>query len=349
MFEIVKNTNIDFIGMRKISFVISALLLALGIFAFVMMSMGKANMGIDFVGGAMIMGSFEKPINASDLRSTLAEEGFGDADIQNVAGEAVEKNSFIIRTIGESHTLGDSLLTDVIVARIAQHFPDNKFTIDSIDDIGGAVGKTLQEKARWAVLFALAGILVYIWVRFDFRFGIAATIATFHDVIVVLGLYYLTGREISLLLITALLTLAGYSLTDTVVVYDRIRENLKQFRKRGNFTDTVNASVNEVLSRTIVTSTTTLLAVLALFIFGGEVLRDFSLALFLGVIIGTYSSVFVASPIIVEWEKTQPEKVQVEILNIVKLMAFHLGAPFFMRKTIDYVTFTYLFGATGFR
>ena len=136
----------------------------------------------------------------------------------------------------------------------------------------------------------------------------AATIATFHDVIVVLGIYSFMGKEISLLLITALLTLAGYSLTDTVVVFDRIRENLKQFRKRGDFAGTINSSINEVLSRTIITSTTTLLAVLSLLIFGGEVLREFSLALLLGVLVGTYSSVFVASPIIVEWEKRSPRR-----------------------------------------
>lgn len=308
MIEIIKKTNIDFIGMRKFSFILSALLLALGIFAFVMIVTGKANLGIDFVGGAMIMGSFEKPISVNDLRGALAAEGLGGVDIQNVKGEAVEKNSFIIRTVGESEILGDSLLTDFIVSRIEKNFPDNKFSIDSIDDIGGAVGKTLQEKARWAILFALAGILVYIWIRFDFRFGVAATIATFHDVLVVLGIYFLTGREVSLLLVTALLTLAGYSLTDTVVVYDRIRENLKQFRKRGDFAGTINASINEVLSRTIITSGTTLLAVLALLIFGGDVLRDFSLALLFGVLIGTYSSVFVASPVIVEWEKRSPRR-----------------------------------------
>lgn len=308
MIEIVKKTNIDFISMRKFSFMLSALLLALGIFAFAMITTGNANLGIDFVGGAMIMGSFENPVRVTELRSALAEEGFSNVDIQSVTGQAVEKNSFIIRTVGESESLGDSLLTDVIVSRIEMRFPGNKFLIDSIDDIGGAVGKTLQEKARWAILFALAGILVYIWIRFDFRFGVAATVATFHDILVVLGIYFLTGREVSLLFVTALLTLAGYSLTDTVVVYDRIRENLKQFRKRGDFAGTINLSVNEVLSRTIVTSGTTLLAVLALLIFGGDVLRDFSLALLFGVLIGTYSSVFVASPIIVEWEKRNPRR-----------------------------------------
>ena len=308
MIEIVKNTKIDFIGKRYISFIISGLLVGLGILAFVMIVTGKANLGIDFVGGAMIMGNFENPVSTNDLRSALTAEGFGRVDIQSIVGETVEPNSFMIKTIGETDSPGDSLFTDIIASRIRNHFPDNPFHVDSIDDIGSAVGKTLQEQTRWAILFALMGILVYIWIRFDFRFGIAATIATFHDVIVVLGIYFLSGREISLLLVTALLTLAGYSLTDTVVVFDRIRENLKQFRKRGDFGGTINSSINEVLSRTIVTSSTTLLGVLALLIFGGEVLRDFSIALLLGILIGTYSSVFVASPIIVEWEKRSPRR-----------------------------------------
>jgi preprotein translocase SecF subunit len=308
MFEIVKNTKINFIGLRKFSFILSGLLVALGIFAFLMVATGHANLGIDFAGGAMIMGNFEKPVTTDVLRSALSAEGFKHVDIQKLMGQSVAENSFIIRTLGETETLGDSLLTDVISARIAKTFPDNPFHIDSVDDIGGAVGKTLQEKARWAIILALLGILVYIWIRFDFRFGVAATIATFHDVLVVLGVYYLMGREVSLLLVTALLTLAGYSLTDTVVVYDRIRENLKLFRKRGDFAGTINSSINEVLSRTIVTSSTTLLAVLALLVFGGDVLRNFSLALFIGVIVGTYSSVFVASPIIVEWEKRSPKR-----------------------------------------
>lgn len=308
MIEIIKNTKIDFIGMRKYAFAFSALFFLIGIFTFILISTGHGNLGIDFAGGAMILGNFEKPVSSSDLRSALEAEGFGKIEIQSLTGQAVAPNSFIIRMIGAQKAAGDSLLGDIILRSIAKRFPDNAFHIDTVDDIGGAVGKTLQEKARWAVLFSMLGILVYIWIRFDFRFGVAATIATFHDIFVVLGIYYLFGREISLLLITALLTLAGYSLTDTVVVYDRIRENLKMFRRRGDFAGTVNVSINEVLSRTIITSATTLVAVLAILIFGGDVLRDFSLALFFGIIIGTYSSVFVASPIIVEWEKRSPRR-----------------------------------------
>lgn len=308
MIEVVKNTKIDFIGNRKYAFAFSTFLVILGIVAFVMIVMGKANLGIDFSGGAMIMGYFEKPISVNELRGALLAEGLGEAEIQSIADEAVPPNSFIIRTKGAAEVLGDSLLTDIIQARIKNRFPANPFHVDSVDDIGGAVGKTLQQQTRWAVLLALLGILVYIWIRFDFRFGVAATIATFHDILAVLGIYFLMGKEVTLLLITALLTLAGYSLTDTVVVYDRIRENLKQFRKRADFGGTVNGSINEVLSRTIMTGGTTLMAVLAILIFGGSVLRDFSLALFMGVIVGTYSSVFVASPLIVEWEKRSPRR-----------------------------------------
>jgi preprotein translocase SecF subunit len=310
MIEIIKNTNIDFVGMRKYAFVLSGILVTLGIIAFFMVITGKANMGIDFSGGAMIWGNFEKSVAVTELRSALSAEGFGDAEIQMMTGQNVPPNSFIIRIKGESHAIGDSLLADVITSRIKKKFPTNSFKVDSVDDIGGAVGKTLQSQTRLAVLLSMLGILAYIWIRFDFRFGVAATIATFHDVLAVLGIFYVLNREVSLLLVTALLTLAGYSLTDTVVVFDRIRENLKQFRKRGDFPGTVNLSINEVLSRTFITSGTVMLAILSILIFGGQVLRDFAIAMCIGVIVGTYSSWFVASPIVVEWEHRSPRRIK---------------------------------------
>jgi preprotein translocase SecF subunit len=166
----------------------------------------------------------------------------------------------------------------------------------------------LRDDARKAILLSLFGIIVYIWIRFDFRSGIAATIATFHDVLAVIGVFWILNLEFDLLIVTALLTLAGYSLTDTVVVYDRIRENLKKFRSKGEFTNCVNSSINEVLSRTFNTSITVLFVVGTLYFFGGDVLKNFSLALILGVIVGTYSSIFVASPIVVEWEARRPKR-----------------------------------------
>ncbi len=307
MIELIKNPNLNFVGVRRYAFILSAFFLVVGILAFIMILSGKANLGIDFSGGAMLRGNFEEPVSINDLRSALAAEGLADAEIQAIAGENIPPNSFVIRTKGEGIS-ADSSLADAITARLRKRFAGNQFHLDSIDDIGGAVGRTLQSQARLAVLLSMIGILIYIWIRFDFRFGVAATVATFHDILAVLGIYYLLNKEISLLLVTALLTIAGYSLTDTVVVFDRIRENLKQFRKRGDFAGTVNLSINEVLSRTLIVSGTTLMAIASLLIFGGPVLRDFALALFLGVIIGTYSSWFVASPIVVEWEFRKPRR-----------------------------------------
>ncbi|MBD3168369.1 MAG: protein translocase subunit SecF [candidate division Zixibacteria bacterium] len=311
MFQLIGKTNIDFIGKRYIAFVISAILIVVGIASGIMIFVGKADLGIDFAGGVMIRGSFEKPVEVSDIRDVISEKaGLTDAQITEIQGEEVPENSYLIRSKMPDNAPTDSLLGDRVIAALQEGMPQNKFDIESIDDIGPAVGETLQEKARWAILLSLLGILAYIWIRFDFRFAVAATIATFHDVLAVLGVFFILQKEITLLVVTALLTLAGYSLTDTVVVYDRIRENLKLFRKRSSFKDTINTSINEVLSRTIITSLTSFLVILALLIFGGGVVRDFAWALFLGILVGTYSSMFVASPIIVEWENRAPKRLK---------------------------------------
>ena len=328
MIRLLKETNINFIGNRKYAFVFSFILVSLGIVSFALILMGKANLGLDFTGGAEIIGNFQQQVTAQELRVALDKVGLGKATIQSVTGSSYS-NAFMIRVQGSIQNAvpetsftekgdttitmvaaeGDKLATKIRQA-IATQFAGNIFKIDSTNNISGKVGKELASSATWAVIFAFLGILIYIWIRFDFRFGIAATIATFHDVLAMLGIYFILHREISLLLITALLTIAGYSLTDTVVVFDRIRENLKQFRKRSDFASTVNMSINEVLSRTIITSLTTQLAVLSILVFGGEVLFDFALALTIGIVIGTYSSVFVASPIIVEWENRSPRRIK---------------------------------------
>ncbi len=306
MFRIIGDTNIDFIGVRKIAFFLSAILVILGIVGFIMIATGKANLGIDFAGGVMVTGYFDKPVGIDELRAAITKE-FPDAEITNLR-DFEKPNAFIIKTKRpESEAEGNERLQQLKKA-IEKDFPGNTFTIVSEHIIGPAVGKTLRSDAQKAVLLSLFGIVIYIWIRFDFRSGIAATIATFHDVLAVLGIFYLLGFEFDLLIVTALLTLAGYSLTDTVVVYDRIRENLKKFRTKGEFTKAVNTSINEVLSRTIITSLTTFMVVAILFFFGGEVLRYFALALMLGVVVGTYSSIFVASPIVVEWEARRPKR-----------------------------------------
>ena len=305
MLQILKKTNIDFIGKRYYAFVISGILVILGLAAFVAIFLGKADLGIDFAGGTMLQGYFEKEVKIGELRAALSRNGYDDAFIQSLHRE--KPNYFLIRV--KATTEEDvTLISSDILSVLAKEFPQSKFNMDSVDGIGPAVGKTLQRQARWAVLLALAGILLYIWIRFDFRFGVAATITTLHDVLLVLGILFMLQKDITLLVVTALLTLAGYSLNDTVVLFDRIRENLKLFRKRGNFPSTINASINEVLSRTIITSLTTFAVVFTLFLVGGEVVHDFSLALMIGIVVGTYSSMFVASPIIMEWEKKSPKR-----------------------------------------
>lgn len=305
MFHILPKTNINFIGQRRYAFGISALFSALGILAFIMIMLGKANMGLDFSGGTMIQGNFEKPVTVAQLRQALGATGHADAEIQELVGH-IKPNSFLIRVKASLSELGkvDSLL----LSALANAFPANQFILDSSHEVGPAIGKLLRKQAQLAVLYSLIGILIYIWIRFDFRFAVAATVATFHDVLAVLGIMFLMQKEVTLLVITSLLTLAGYSLTDTVVVFDRIRENLRLYRKKGDFEATINTSINEVLSRTIVTSLTVFITVLAIYIFGGNVVRDFALAMMLGVIVGTYSSIFVASPIIVVWENRSPKR-----------------------------------------
>ena len=306
MFRLVPETNINFIGGRKVAFVISLVLVAVGLFALYMVWSGKANLGIDFAGGVMVYGTFEEPVGIDELRAVMVDIA-PDAQITKL--DNFEKpNAFIIKTKRpETEGEGQAQL-DAMEAAIVQNFEGNRFNIVSEHIIGPAVGETLRNDAQKAVLLSLLGIIVYIWIRFDFRSGIAATIATFHDVLTVLGIMYLLGFEFDLLMVTALLTLAGYSLTDTVVVYDRIRENLRKWRTKGEFAGAVNRSINEVLARTVNTSMSTMFVVATLAIFGGEVLRTFALAMVLGVIVGTYSSMFVASPIVVEWEARRPKR-----------------------------------------
>ncbi|MDF1545478.1 MAG: protein translocase subunit SecF [bacterium] len=307
MFRIIGETNIDFIGVRKIAFFFSIALVALGIFSFIMIATGKANLGIDFAGGVMLNGYFDNEVTIDEMRAAVTAE-FPEAQITKVTDFEASPYAFIIK-VKQPETEAEGRETEsALKAIIASTFAGNNFTIASNHIIGPAVGETLRNDAQKAILLSLFGIVVYIWIRFDFRSGIAATIATFHDVLAVMGIMYILGLEFDLLIVTALLTLAGYSLTDTVVVYDRIRENLKKFRTKGEFTVAVNSSINEVLSRTINTSLTVLFVVGTLFFFGGEVLRGFALALILGVLVGTYSSVFVASPIVVEWEARSPKR-----------------------------------------
>jgi preprotein translocase subunit SecF len=292
--ELIKKTNINFLGLRRIAFGVSLILSLLGVICLVMIATGRANMGIDFSGGASADLVFAKPVQVNKARAALDAAGFKDAELQSFT----DTTKLLVRVKKLNVPVSDVI--NRIQTAFTKAFPDNPSRVDSSSAIGPTVGKALQKDALLAIILSFAGIIIYIWWRFEWKFGIAATIATLHDVLAVLGVFFVLNKEITLLVVTALLTLAGYSLTDTVVVFDRIRENLKMRQKDG-LMDIINESINEVLSRTVVTSLTVFLAVLSLFIFGGEVLHDFAFAMLCGVVVGTYSSVFVASPVLYVW------------------------------------------------
>ncbi|MBI5587188.1 MAG: protein translocase subunit SecF [Deltaproteobacteria bacterium] len=288
-------TKIDFLGKRWIMFTMSGIMCIIGLIAIFAIPMGKANLGTDFAGGIAIQFRFEKPLSIDKVRDLLAGSGFKDANLQQFA----EPNKLLVRLKRSEGKLRD--ISQSLGEVFTKGLPDNPYTVDSTTEVGPTVGKKLQTDALWAVGISMICILIYVAWRFEFRFGVAAVVATLHDVLVVMGFLFLINKEITLLIVTALLTLAGYSLTDTVVVFDRIRENMKK-RSKEETIPLINRSVNEVLRRTIVTSLTTLLALLSLLMLGGEVIHDFSLALFVGVLVGTYSSIFIASPVLLFWK-----------------------------------------------
>ena len=293
--EITKKTKIDFMGLRNKMFVLSAFLVLLGLFGFVMVSLGKANLSVDFTGGTELQIRFADPVPISSLRSALISGGIEDVQIQEVAG----KNDFFLKT--KLMNTGPQRVQDKISSIVSAALPGKGFQVLGSNMVGSSVGKTLKQHAIIAIALSLLGIVIYIAWRFNFVFGVAATIATFHDVLALLGIFYLLHLEMNILFITALLTIAGYSLTDTVVVFDRIRENMAKMKSRTDLGKVINNSINEVLSRTLITSLTVLLVIAALVVLGGHVLFDFSFALFIGVMVGTYSSIFVASPLIYLW------------------------------------------------
>jgi len=293
--ELIGKTKIDFIGKRKIAFVISSIIAILGITGVIQVARSAANMGIDFTGGTVVQLKFASPIHIDQARSALARNNLKEANLQEIR----DGNKLLIK-IGKTN-LADGKVANTIEDVFKKEFPGNSFIMESSTEIGPSVGDKLRKDTLIAVAISMLGIIIYIAWRFDFKFGIGAIVATLHDVLAMFAVFFLFNKEINLLFITAVLTVAGYSLTDTVVVFDRIRENLHKNLKEA-LQNVFNKSINEVLSRTIVTSLTAFLAALSLFFFGGEVIHDFAFALVVGIAVGTYSSVFVASPIVVVLE-----------------------------------------------
>ena len=289
--QILKRTNFDFVGKRKVAFAISIGLIAVGLISLVAHK-GPA-FSIDFAGGTLLQMKFEKDLSVQEIRASLDKIGWGDAEIQKF-GDGKE---FLIRV--KKQEVGTKV-GDQIKAVLIKDFPNNAFEVRREEKVGPKIGEELKGKAVWAIFWAMIGILIYITWRFEFKFAVGAIAALFHDVLITVGIFSILNKEISLAIVAALLTIVGYSLNDTIVVFDRIREDLALMRGQ-SYEAIINASINQTLSRTIITSLTTLVVVICLFALGGEVIRDFAFALMVGVAVGTYSSIFVASPVLIEW------------------------------------------------
>lgn len=281
--------NIDFIGKRKTFLVVSLVAILVGMVSLVMH--GGPRYGIDFTGGTMVQVGFGVEVDTSQIRAALSEKVEGKPIVQAFVGKDRE---FIIQLEQTSADLGG--VEELVKATLGAAFGAENISVSQAKMVGPKVGRDLRQKGALAILFALGAILLYIWWRFELHFGIGAIAALAHDVVITIGVFSLFDKQFDLTIIAALLTIVGYSLNDTIVVYDRARENMKRLGSRADFETVLNTSVNETLSRTLLTSGTTLAVVIALFTLGGGVIHDFAFALLVGVVVGTYSSIYVASP-----------------------------------------------------
>jgi preprotein translocase subunit SecF len=287
-----KKTNIDFMGKRKIAFVVSLVLIVSSI---VMLVARDLNYGLDFTGGTLIEVSYPSAPEISDVRSGLASAGMTDAVVQTF-GAATD----IVVRIPPRDIEGESNaeISTVVLAALQQGV-EGEVVMRRVEFVGPQVGEELTEQGILAVVYALIGIFLYVMIRFQWRFSVGAVTALVHDIIVTMGILALLQVEFDLTVVAALLAVIGYSLNDTIVLFDRIRENFPRLRKASSL-EVVNISVNETLSRTLMTSITTLLVLTALFIFGGEIIHSFAFTLIVGVVVGTYSSIYVASTTLLE-------------------------------------------------
>jgi preprotein translocase subunit SecF len=289
------NTHIDFIGKKKYTIWISAVVILLSLGSIFLH--GGLRYGVDFAGGLLIQIRFSKPVSISDIRSTMEAMGSKEANVQNFGGE----NEFLIRVEKTSEDVDE--VSKKIQASLQERFKDKALEIRRVEAVGPKVGKDLKTKALWAVGLSLVAILIYVAWRFkQVAFGLGGIVALFHDVIVTYGAISIFNLEYSLSLLAVILTIIGLSINDTIVIFDRVRENIKKMRKE-NLETIMNVSINETLGRTILTSGTVMMVVLILFFFGGPVIHDFTTAMIVGLITGTYSTVYIASPVVLFWER----------------------------------------------
>jgi preprotein translocase subunit SecF len=304
--ELFRGVNVDWLGKKWYFLSFSLIFSVAGIISMAShwATIGSpVPLGVDFRGGTQVQVKFQRTPDINRIREAVAAAGIKDASIQSIQSEVNESGgNEVLIGLPEQH---DETALDAgrqqIVDALQAHY-DNPFAVRNVTVVGPTVGRQLETKALLATLYSMAGMLVYLWFRFQLIYGVAAVVACFHDTLITVGAFALTNQEISLTVIAAILTLVGYSMNDTIVVFDRIRENLRLSR-RESLPDVVNRSINQTLSRTVLTSGLTFLTVLSLYIFGGQVLRGFSFALVIGILIGTYSSIAVAAPMLVAWQE----------------------------------------------
>jgi len=284
---------IDFIGYRRYAYVVSGVLIAVSIVSIFLLR--GLNYGIDFAGGLELQVAFKNSVSTEDVRTAMKGAGFADARVQSVSGG--EANEFLVRIQKISE---DPRQTATTVAENAlfKTFGKDRVDIRRAEVVGAAVSKDLKTKGLLSIVYACIGLLVYIWIRFEFAYSLGAIAALVHDVVITLGVFSLLGKEMSLTIIAALLTIVGYSLNDTIVVFDRIRENMKKQEGAFDLARVMSQSISQTLSRTVLTSFTVFLVALCLFLLGGNVIHDFAFAMLVGVVTGTYSSIYIASPLV---------------------------------------------------
>jgi preprotein translocase subunit SecF len=300
--ELFRSTNIDWLGKKWYFLGFSLIFSVAGVFS--LLFWHHLPMGVDFKGGTQVRVEFAQTPNEDHIRQAMDRAGIHDARIQRISDPSGHAANKVIIALPESsatdaaHDAGRQSVENALKT----NYHDSGFSIEQVEIVGPTAGKQLQKQALLATLYSLIGMLIYLWFRFELIYGVAAVVAVFHDTLITVGAFSLTNQEITLTVIAALLTLIGYSMNDTIVVFDRIRENLASSR-RESLADVVNRSINQTLSRTVIASGLTFLTVLSLYLFGGEVLHGFSFALVIGILIGTYSSIAVAAPMLVAYQE----------------------------------------------
>jgi len=318
--ELFRSVNIDWLGKKWYFLGFSLIFSVAGIIS---MSVHWAHigspvpLGVDFRGGTQVQVQFAQSPNINQIRHAMDASGIRDSSIQPIKNvDQASSNDVLISLPEQTNETALDAGREQIEGALHAHY-DNPFAVRNVQVVGPTVGRQLEKQAGMATLYSMAGMLVYLWFRFQLIYGVAAVVACFHDTLITVGAFALTNQEISLTVIAAILTLVGYSMNDTIVVFDRIRENLRISRREA-LPDVVNRSINQTLSRTVLTSGLTFITVLSLYVFGGQVLRGFSFALVIGILIGTYSSIAVAAPMLVAYQEWRSQRGSATVLPAAK-------------------------------